>query len=75
MIERVLIRKTMDVICSEDTLRALHGDFLNCTSQYNVLDYLSCDTEVLTRRSRIFGDTVKIRGMLGLVEHLAGQLD
>lgn len=75
MSERVLIRKTMDVICSEDTLRALHGDFLNCTSQYNVLDYLSCDTEVLTRRSRIFGDTVKIRGMLGLVEHLAGQLD
>lgn len=74
MNEHILISKTGDVTCGAETLRALRGDFLNSSSRYDILDYLSRDIDVLTRRSRIFSDTLRINGMSGLIAHLASQL-
>lgn len=75
MNEHILISKTGDVTCGAETLRALRGDFLNSSSRYDILDYLSRDIDVLTRRSRIFSDTLRINGMSELIGHLASQLE
>ena len=74
MNEHILISKTGDVTCGAEILRALRGDFLNSSSRYDILDYLSRDIDVLTRRSRIFSDTLRINGMSELIGHLASQL-
>lgn len=75
MDESILVSKTNDVICTDETLRLLHGDFLNTSSQYSILDYLSCNIDVLERRSKMFSDIIKIDGMFEFIEHIAIQLD
>ncbi len=63
MREHILIKKTHDVIHSLDILKALGLDTLFALRDYTVTDYLTCDIEVLTRRSRLFRDTLEIPGL------------
>ncbi len=67
-------RKTNDVYCSPDILHLLKADHLLHIRGVDVLNYLSCDIELLERRSRIFYDTDHITGMTELLDRLITDL-
>ncbi len=58
-----LIQKTDDVSYSPNILTALGMDTLVAVRSYNILEYMTCDIDLLTRRSLIFRDTIQIKGL------------
>ncbi len=74
MSQHILIQKTHDVTHSPEILQALGMDALFSMRGYDMLDYLSCDIDILTRRSQIFRDVLKIPGLLALLRETVGRL-
>ncbi len=74
MREHILIRKTHDVTCSPDILRALGLEALFTMRDYTVTDYLTCDVDILTRRSLLFRDALEIPGLLPLLYETVDRL-
>lgn len=60
---RSLVEKTYDVKTNPDILQILKGQFLLHSREYNLVEYLSTDIELLERRSKLFYDTTKIPGL------------
>ncbi len=63
----MLIEKTHDVTAAPDLLTALGMDNLFLLREGTVTDYLTCDLDVLTRRSLLFRDTLRIPGLFELI--------
>lgn len=63
-----LIEKTYDVRTSTDILKILKGQFLLYAREYNLIEYLSSDIDVLERRSTLFYDTLAIEGLKELLD-------
>ncbi len=74
MREHILIKKTSDVTFSPDMLKALGLDSLFAMRDYTVTDYLTCDTDVLARRSLLFRDALEIPGLLSLLRDMVRRL-
>ncbi len=74
MSEHVLIRKTHDVTHSPAILEALGMDRLFSVRSYDLLDYMSCDTDILARRSLIFRDTLRLPGLHALLRETVKRL-
>ncbi len=67
MNEHILIKKTHDVTFSPDILTALGLDTLFAMRDYTVTDYLTCDIDILARRSLLFRDALEVPGLLPLL--------
>lgn len=70
-----IIKKTYDVNVSQDVLRILKSESLFYLRGCNILEYLTCDIELLEQRSAIFNDTFKIKGLKSVIEQAAECLD
>ena len=71
----LLIEKTSDVKYTPDILKILGGDMLLYSRGYNLLEYLSCDINVLERRSCLFHDTVNVPRLRDVLEEGIDTLD
>ncbi len=74
MNRHILIQKTHDVTLSPEILKALGMDTLFSMRGYDLLDYLTCDTSTLSRRSLIFRDVLKIPGLHELLRESVSRL-
>ncbi len=63
-----LVEKTYDVKTSNDLLKVLKGEFLLYSRDYQLMEYMSTDMEVLEHRSTLFDDTLHIEGLRELVD-------
>ncbi|MBQ9120804.1 MAG: hypothetical protein IJY12_00395 [Clostridia bacterium] len=70
-----LIEKTCDVKYTPDILKILGGDMLLYARGYNLLEYLSCDIDVLERRSNLFHDTVSLPNLAEVLNDTVDRLD
>ena len=70
-----LIKKTHDVKVSHDILRLLKCEDMFYVRDCNVLEYLTCDIELLNRRSVLLFDTKNIKGLKSVIEQTVNSLD
>lgn len=70
-----IVKKTHDVKVSQDILSVLKSEFLFYSRGCNIMEYLTCDIELLEQRSAIFNDTIKIKGLKSVIEQTIGCLD
>ena len=61
-------------ICDTDVFKSLGATELLYDSKINIADYFSDDIDVLKRRSIVFGDALKIRGLYELLYSISGKL-
>ena len=61
-------------ICDTDVFKSLGATELLYDSKINIADYFSDDIDVLKRRSIVFGDALKIRGLYELLDSISGKL-
>ena len=67
--------KTGGVKVSDDILHTLGADGLLYIRGINILDYLTCDTEILEKRAAVFRDMLDIPGLYGLIKYMSSQLE
>ena len=61
-------------ICDTDVFKSLGATELLYDSKINISDYFSDDIDVLKRRSIVFGDALKIRGLYELLDSMSRKL-
>lgn len=61
-------------ICDAEVLKSLGADELLYDSKINISDYFSDDIEILKRRSIVFGDALKVRGLYELLGSISKKL-
>ncbi len=61
-------------VCDTDVFKSLGATELLYDSKINIADYFSDDIDVLKRRSIVFGDALKIRGLYELLDSISGKL-
>ncbi|MBQ8696137.1 MAG: hypothetical protein IJ519_00290, partial [Clostridia bacterium] len=69
------IIKTNDVYCERDLLSTLQADGFLRVKGFELTDYLTCDIELLRRRSKVFYDTSHVGGLEKLVGETVDTLD
>ena len=61
-------------ICDAEVLKSLGADELLYDSKINISDYFSDNIEILKRRSIVFGDALKVRGLYELLDSISRKL-
>ena len=56
-------------ICDAEVFKSLGADALLYDSKINISDYFSDDINILKRRSIVFGDALKIKGLYDYMFH------
>ncbi len=69
------IVKTNDVYCERDLLSTLQADGFLRVKGFELTDYLTCDIELLRRRSKVFYDTSHVPGLEKLLGETVDTLD
>lgn len=69
------IVKTNDVYCERDLLSTLQADGFLRVKGFELTDYLTCDIELLCRRSKVFYDTSHVPGLEKLLGETVDTLD
>ena len=61
-------------ICDAEVLKSLGADELLYDSKINISDYFSDDVDILKKRSIVFGDALKVRGLYELLDSISRKL-